>query len=604
MIITISLFGIMHISKRLGNAAFISITVIVVLALLWFLVDRKADLPPSPDMSMLQEPLNLVLNGQGRCVIVCGTPDEYAGKRLQRWFSEEAKTHIPMVAAEKLPLNSTVVILLGSSASNPFLQRMAEEARINIDSGGLTDQGYVIHTCHYKGRDWLMLAGGGRTGTIYAVSDLINWRLNHNGADVSLAPVHAREIPKFKYRWFWNWDNRMEWGGEGEIASTMASVRGGAAYRKKPEAFLEDTKRCVDYMADHKFNGMILWGFLRDSHGGVAAARELCRYAEERGVRILPGIGTSGYEGFYYEGEHKYNTDSWLKTHPGLRAVDENGAFYNALCPSKKANQDWLDNGIRWMFETFHIGGVNLEMGDFLVCHCDDCRRARKEIDSDEPDYYKDMAISHSITLESAHQLKPDAWLSYATYTGYTAEMMQDPPKFLEMIPQDALCQWTLTGMAGNWPAGIKPMAKHNLGYLHWCNFSTHTADDFYFEEIRNICWHAAKAGFEGLDTYGELNPERLNVELFYLAWEAFLWDPEMTPERFVDERLGRLYGGTNPARKLLQILPLIRTAGERENAENLSRARALATSAFEEAGVEGISRWEKLLAYLEKFNQ
>ena len=50
------------------------------------------------------------------------------------------------------------------------------------------------------------------------------------------------------------------------------------------------------------------------------------------------------------------------------------------------------------------------------------------------------------------------------------------------MIPDDAICQWTLTGMARRWPADVRPMARHNIGYLHWCNSSTHTADDFYLE--------------------------------------------------------------------------------------------------------------------------
>ncbi|MEN8230645.1 MAG: hypothetical protein ABFS38_20990, partial [Bacteroidota bacterium] len=576
--------------KRLKELVFISITIMVVLAMMWFLFGEKSN----HGGAMIQEPLSLIQEGQAQCVIVCGTDDEYAGKRLQRWFAEEAKTDVPVVAEDELPANSTSVILIGSAGSNPLLRRISAGLEINIDPVGLTDQGYVTRTARHEERDWLILAGGGRTGAIYAVSDLMNWRLDHTGKNVSLAPVNTREIPKFKYRWFWNWDNRMDWGGRGETSITMASVKGGAPYYKSSEAFLVDTKRCVDYMADHKFNGMILWGFLRDMHGGVEASQELCRYAEQRGVRILPGVGTSGYAGFYFEGKQLYNTDTWLNAHPELRAVDKNGEFYNALCPSNKANQKWLDDGAQWMFETFDIGGLNLEMGDFLVCFCDDCKRAREAIDSDEPDYYKDMAISHKVTLESVRRLFPDAWLSYATYTGYTAEMMQEPPEFLELIPGDALCQWTLTHMAHDWPADLRPMARHNLGYLHWCNLSTNTEDDFYFEEVRDICRNAAQAGFDGLDTYGELHPERPNVELFYLAWEAFLWDPNMTIDRFVDERLGRLYGGSGPAEILLDILPLIRTFKEREDPENLAQARVLAESARDASSAEGIPRWER----------
>lgn len=387
----------------------------------------------------------------------------------------------------------------------------------------------------------------------------------------------------------------MDWGGPGDPVTVM----GGGTYKKKPEAYLIDYKRCVDFMADHKFNGLIIWGFLRDAHGGVETAQALCRYAARRGVRVLPGVGTSGYAGYYYQGKHPYNADTWLKEHPELRAIQKDGKPHAAPCPSKKANQDWLDRGAKWLFENFQVGGVNLEMGDFFVCYCDDCKRAREVIPSSEPDYYKDMAISHKVTLATMRSLAPRAWLSYATYTGYDAGMMKTPPRFVSMIPEDAICQWTLTGMAAKWPAEVRPPARHNVGYLHWCNSSTHTQDDFYLTEVQQICRHAAAAGFEGLDTYGELSDDRPNAEIFYLAWEAWLWNPDMTTDAFVDQRLGKLYGGPRAARALRDILPLIRTAKLRARPENVATARKLAESARSEASADAGSRWDRLLTYL-----
>ena len=590
----------MILSKRFYQLISIVTSIIIVFVAVWFFTYKKQGAFLQNDREHPAISLTLVRDGRARCAIVCGSRDAYAGRRLQRWFAEEANVEVPVIDGEKLPPKDITVILLGSSGSDSLLSRLSATLEMSVDRKDLTDQGYRMRSVRHEGRNWLILAGGGRNGVIYAVSDLMNWRFIKDKGRVSLDPVDTTEIPKFKYRWFWNWDNRMEWGGGGKIATTMASVRGGSDYGKNADAFLIDTKRCVDYMADHKFNGMILWGFLRDVHGGVEAGKEISRYAKERGVRILPGVGTSGYGGIYYEGKHLYNADTWLAAHPELRAVDEQGHQYNALCPSKKENQEWLNDGVLWLFKTFDIGGVNLEMGDFLVCHCDKCKRARAAIHSDDPDYYKDMAISHKVTIETVHSEFPDAWLSYATYTGYTADMMKHPPAFLNMIPDYALCQWTLTSMAQHWPSGIKPMAKNNIGYLHWCNLSTHTEDDFYLWQVRNICTNAKRAGFEGLDTYGELDPERPNAELFYLAWEAFLWDPDMSIERFVDQRLGRLYGGKEAARKLLEILPLIKTAKERENPGNLARARTLAESARKISAVDGIPRWNRLIAYLD----
>ena len=540
----------------------------------------------------------LVRDGGARAVIVRGEEDEFAAQRLQRWLFERSGTEVGIrLADEESSPEQLCVVLVGSPASNPLVRKLAADVGIELDVAKLGDQGYVARRVRYDGRDWVLLAGGGRDGAIHAVVDLINWHLSRTDGNVWLDRLDTRQTPRFHYRWLWTWDNRMDWGGTGQPVTRM----GGGKYEKKPDAFLVDYKRCVDYMADHKFNGLIIWGFLRDSHGGTEAAQQLCRYASRRGVRILPGVGTSGYAGYYYEGKHPFNADTWLAEHPELRSIDKNGKPRNAPCPSNKANQDWLDRGAEWLFENFQVGGVNLEMGDFFVCHCDDCRRARAAIDSAEPDYYKDMAISHRVTLKTARRLVPDAWLSYATYTGYAADMTETPPKFLSMIPDDAICQWTLTGMARRWRADIRPLARHNLGYLHWCNSSTHTEDDFYLERIKAICQQAATTGFEGLDTYGELSDQSPNAELFYLAWEAFLWDPEMTVEQFVDERLGRLYGGAQAARAWIDIVPLVRTSKERKDPDNCAKARRLAESARAAAAPQAQGRWDRVIAYLDR---
>ncbi len=543
-----------------------------------------------------EDSLWLVREGQCRATILRGDEDDFAAERFERWLREKcgAAIEVQPADADRLPEQGPVV-LLGSVASNPLVWKLAAELKIELGPEELTDQGYVARRARHEGRDWLILAGGGRDGTNYAVADLINWHLNCDDRGVWIDALDTRQVPRFRYRWYWTWDNRMEWGGPGKAVTRM----GGGAYEKQPEAFLIDYKRCVDYMADHKSNGLVIWGFLRDDHGGVEAAQELCRYAARRGIRILPGVGTSGYGGYYYRGDNPFSSATWLAEHPELRSIDQSGRPRGAPCPSKKANQDWLDRGAEWLFENFEVGGVNLEMGDFFVCYCDDCKRARAAIPSDEPDYYKDMAISHMVTLSTMRRLDPEAWLSYTTYTGYTPEMMETPPKFLSMIPEDALCQWTLTRMAPRWPDGVKPMAPHNVGYLHWCNSSTNTADDFYLEQIRAICRNASAAGFEGLNTYGELPDERPNAEIFYLAWEAFLWNPEMTVDEFVDERLGRLYGGQQAARMLPEIISLVRTGKERENPENCERARRLAESARGVASPDGHPRWDRLLAYL-----
>lgn len=547
-------------------------------------------------LAAAEDRLWLVRDAAVSATIVRGEEDDFAAERLESWLAEKTGAEIEIRVADREPLpDEGCVVLVGSLASNPVLRKIAGQLELDLDPERLTDQGYVARRVRHQERDWLILAGGGRDGVIHAVADLINWTLQCGEDGVWLDSLDVRQVPRLRYRWLWTWDNRMDWGGRGKVVTRM----GGGKYEKEPDAFLVDYKRCVDFLADHKFNGLIIWGFLRDSHGGVEAARELCRYAARRGVRILPGVGTSGYAGYYYEGDHPLNADTWLAKHPDLCSIDSSGKPRIAPCPSKKANQDWLDRGAEWMFENFDVGGVNLEMGDFFVCHCADCKRARAAISSDEPDYYKDMAISHMVTLKTMRRLAPEAWLSYATYTGYTAEMAETPPQFLSMIPEDSICQWTLTRMARRWPADVPPMAQHNLGYLHWCNTSTGTEDDFYLERVQAICRQAAAAGFEGLDTYGELPDTWPNAEIFYLAWEAFSWNPEMTVAEFVGQRLARLYGGREAAGALPEILSLVRTAKLREAPSNCTRARELAEAARETASADGQEHWGRLIALL-----
>ena len=115
----------------------------------------------------------------------------------------------------------------------------------------------------------------------------------------------------------WCWDARMTWDDEPEtIALRMAAADKKFPYPKRPESFLVGFKRLVDYCAEIGVHSVTVWGFLRDAHGGVKAAGELCEYASDRGVGILPGVGLCSYGGYYYDGEHPFNLDTYLKNHP------------------------------------------------------------------------------------------------------------------------------------------------------------------------------------------------------------------------------------------------------------------------------------------------
>jgi hypothetical protein len=539
--------------------------------------------------------------GKSICRIIAGPNDKIAAESLQRYLRTQFNVTMDIVEPGNADSGQQKCeILLGTQITNSYLSQMAKKHNVVIDPANLTTDGYVLYTIQDQDRDVVLAAGGGKRGVFYAVGELKKFYLRQTGDSVIVLPAKVTEVPTFKYRWLWAWDWRMEWSGI--LAPNKMEACGGGTYRKKTEAFLKDCKTCIDFMSENGLNGLIIWGFLRDTHGGVAASQEICDYAHERGVRILPGVGTSGYAGYYFEGDHPYNADTWLKKHPELRAVDKDGKFVDGVpCPSKKANQDWLDEGAKWLFENFRIGGVNLEMGDFFVCYCDNCKSARAAIDSDEPDYYKDMAISHQITFKTMRQLAPDAWLSYATYTDFSKEMMTNPPKFIEMIPSDAICQWTQTYMTPGlrWSEGLKPMAKHNIGYLHWASRWMNNENDFYLESSRKESALAHRAGMEGLDIYGEVPDSFPNMELNYLAFREYCFHPDMSQEAFTKKRIASLYG-EELTDELWKIIDLVRSAEQRKSAENKAKALEIAQKALGLAPDHTQRRWQAMVTYLE----
>ena len=114
-------------------------------------------------------------------------------------------------------------------------------------------------------------------------------------------------------RFGWCWDHSTNWTPGVHGRQTIGTNR---SYLKRPEVFLSDCRNLLDCLGQRRFSGLCMWGLIRDSHGGVEAAREVVRYGRDRGVAVTPGVGLFTYGGAYYEGRHDYNLETFALKHP------------------------------------------------------------------------------------------------------------------------------------------------------------------------------------------------------------------------------------------------------------------------------------------------
>src|SRR6185295_568392 len=109
----------------------------------------------------------------------------------------------------------------------------------------------------------------------------------------------------------------------------------------------------------------------------------------ENAVRILPGVGTVIYGGYYHSGndpKNPYSLTAWGAAHPKVRRMvgKDRKPIDGVPCPSAPELREFLVDGAKWFFTTFKdIGGVNLEHGDFFECQCDECKAQRAKPEND-----------------------------------------------------------------------------------------------------------------------------------------------------------------------------------------------------------------------------
>lgn len=413
------------------------------------------------------------------------------------------------------------------------------------------------------------------------------------GAASAAAPI--------KTRMFWTWDHSTEWALNRLGAHSHGSCN---EYGRTTQTFVDDYTALLRWCGQHHVDAVVVWGLLRDSHGGLESAKRLCEVAAKENVRLLCGVGLNAYGGVYYEGDSPHNLERHLQTHPDLYAVDSRGdsinfgidasgarvklgntstpgprGFYHA-CPSRRENQEFIAESLAWLFQNLELGGVQIETGDTGVCHCPRCRdRRRHPADTFS---WEDMALMYPLAADAIRSIKADAWIVCETYShpepyrgpnaapGFGDGKAAWADESLQKFPRDVWVQWvadrylrqgdpqrtwTAEGRVGG--EGLRHVMRAHVGTdWGWGAFRGETA----LEWIAKMVQSSSASGFEGIALFGEVSPFHVGAELNYLALEDFgsPANPGAEATAFLERVAAPLLGGAEQSHDFVRFAGLV----------------------------------------------
>ena len=561
----------------------------------------------------VEKSLTLAKDGKAGAVIVKTSDANAAAVRLNQLFQKELGVTLAVASISEATAAKQLKIVLCTVASFPELTGCKA---IDIAKVKISPEGFMIKTDAADGGS-IFVIGADKAGLRYGVGELWNYYVKIDGKTATVgSPLSVKDSPVFSKRILWNWDFITNWDEDLALIHQTAGIDPGGKlrpYLEQPDGYEKQFGRVIDFASDHKLNGLIIYGFISDQHGGIESAQRLSKHAKANSVRILPGVGTVIYGGFYYIGSNNYNLPHWLSQHPEVRPfIGEDGKPVAGVpCPSDPELAKFLVEGSKWFFNTFNdIGGVNIEHGDFFQCYCDLCKAERAKPENDQ-NFLWDMMHTQVPVVETGHAINPDLWFTYSPYWGYNKDMMANPPKFLKQYPDYSIVQWTYTGMMmdpNNWPADLKAPAgaQHSIGLLHqgsyWHTPSTWWASPgasyaLIAELIQRTCKRANQDGSEGLEIVGHYGPASPQNELNYLAFEAFTWNPNLTLDQWFDNKLPNIYGSSALARQYYSLLSSATTDSEQLQ-KDINTAKEVAQKLTD---ARQAKRWNSLVRELSR---
>jgi len=398
--------------------------------------------------------------------------------------------------------------------------------------------------------------------------------------------------PTIATRMFWTWDHSTEWRLNAAGSQTLGASN---YYCRHPEVFVEDYTRLLGWCGRHGIDAVVVWGLLRDKHGGLDSVRRLCAVAAKAGVRLLACVGLNAYGGVYYEGNSPRSLERHLEAHPDLYGLNPAGkkmVFDFGLvgpkpshhaCPSRKENQQFAVDSLGWLFESLpELGGVQLETGDTGVCRCSLCEDRRQYPVSSFS--WEDMAMMYPMAAEAIRSVSPDAWMICETYSH--PEPWQEPdtaPGFgqgkpawadecLAKFPKDVFVQWTCDRFVRpqselTWTAEgkVSPNGRRHIMRAHFSTYWGRYRSELAVDWIAEMVQRSIATGFDAISLFGEVSPFHAGAELNYLALEDF--GSSANPEADLDDFLHRvadpLLGGEGSGGGFLRYARLLDDRGK-----------------------------------------
>jgi len=499
---------------------------------------------------------------------------------------------------QKLEASNQIVIAVGSPDTNGAIRNLFSWSDKKTALHGGTEGTYLIKVMQTDRRLLVILAGTDRAGTLYAVNEFLDEHLDIDEKNILIGQLDIMRSATLAERVLHTRDYCTNWAGGAEAPLDEDSGR----YLKPAESFTENYYRLIDYMSLKKINDLVIWGFLRDAHGGIDAGRNVAEYANERGVRIFAGVGVGAYGGVYHEGENPFNLERFLLDNPQYRAVKlrkmktgvEAISPEGIACSSRPEIMDWHRTALAWLVEEVpELGGISFRTSDSALCGCDGCRdRFPGGIEG----VFENMAALLGPVINYVKEKRPDIKIfAECPVVDFTEQEFFRP---LARLPEGTCFIWNMDAdrwqelgptLSGNFAAGLP--GRKNI--LHITVSGENGRSRPLHEFLHDISTKAREAGFIGLSLCGEVSPLNVSNEINYLAFADFTFPEGTTLEQFYEGTIAPLVGGIEPLKKYLSFLKDFRDIDRKKTLSEIESIKSNFTGSV-------ARRWDWLYNYID----